>query len=467
VTRDYWIYDRNTATLTLPNGTRYIFGRAGIVGGDTQVAYATQITDAFGNTVTIAYLTGASDPSEAISSVTQNVGGRTRQVTFGVGTSNKSVASMTFQGRTWTYTQASSANVGNSFLTEVRPPVGPGWRHADNTSTAPRFELTGITTPNGGQITYTYGDQVFHLGTTYPVRSRAVVQRVIGGRDIMPGTWAYRYQQGSAHNQTVITGPCNAETYTFLGVGNNSPQGPVWSIGLQASRVLATSGVTLEFEQLTWIASSPISNDQQIVGLNHDSFIYVPLVSTRTVVRGPSTFSTTNTYSASNFNDYGRPNVVSESGQLSRTTSRMFRYGFSKYIVDKVASETVTVGGESFAKSYTYNLSNGFPQSQTVDGVTTSFVGDSRGNVSASTDARANTTLFAYQWGRISSVQTPQYTISRPINGDGTVASETRRGFATTFSYDALERLTRTVLPVGNAITTTYDNSAGVSLTNK
>lgn len=50
----------------------------------------------------------------------------------------------------------------------------------------------------------------------------------------------------------------------------------------------------------------------------------------------------------------------------------------------------------------------------------------------------------------MSSVQTPEYTISRSINSDGTVASETRRGFTTFFSYDALQRLTQTTPPVGN-----------------
>ena len=95
--------------------------------------------------------------------------------------------------------------------------------------------------------------------------------------------------------------------------------------------------------------------------------------------------------------------------------------------------------------------------------MTTSFGADNRGNLSSSTDARSNTTLFSTQWGRVSSIQTPQYTISRTINIDGTVGSETRRGFTTSFSYDALERITQTAPPVGNAINTTYDNSSGLS----
>ena len=226
---------------------------------------------------------------------------------------------------------------------------------------------------------------------------------------------------------------------------------------------MADGSGTLETEQLTWIPSQQISTDQQILGLNADAGVVVPLLASRAVTRGSTTFTTTNSYGTSNFNDYGRPYQISENGPLSRSTTRSFQYGFAPYIVDKVASETVTVGGESFTKSYAYLSSNGFLSSQSIYGVGTSFSQDGRGNVASVTDANSHTTSFSYQWGRVSSTQTPAYSITRSINSDGTVASETRRGFTTTFDYDALERVTRTAPAVGNAVSTSYDNSGGAS----
>ncbi len=440
VTREFWIYNKNTSTLTLPNGTTYTFGHSGTAGSGTAL-YATAIADAFGNGIAITYM---SDPSDGIASVTQDLGGgQTRQVTFTVEPSRKSLSTMTFLGRTWTYTQTAIAEVGFSVLASAAPPIGPGWSYTYQQSSPGKYEMAGLTTPNGGQITYAYAEQTFRLGSTIPIRTVSMTQRTIGGRDITAGSWAYAYAQGSGQNQTIVTGPCNVTTYTFLGVGNYSSQGAAWAVGLPSSSTISDGG-TLETEQLTWIASMSISNDRQIIGFNVDYGIYVPLVATRVVTRGPASFSTTNTYVGSNFNDYGRPSQVSESGQLMRSTSRTFQYGFSPYIVDKIASETVTVGGESFAKSYAYNLTNGFLQSQTIYGVTTTFSPTAQGNVAISTDARSKTTFFSYQWGRASSVQTPEHTISRSINSDGTIASETRRGFTTSFSYDALERLTQT-----------------------
>jgi hypothetical protein len=318
VTRDHWIYDKSTATLTLPNGTRYTFGHKPY---RYAAGYATRIENTFTNAVTIDYLNNSFDPIGAISKLTQMVGGQSREVTFTTDASNQSVSSMTFQGRTWTYTQTNSTRWMQSLLTAVHPPIGAGWRYSYriDTQNPYRFELTGLTTPNGGQIAYTYADQWFNLGSVHGVRARVVVRRVVGGRDIAAGTWSYQYSLGSWQNQTIITRPCNTETYTFMGLADySSTLGSVWRIGLQVSRALSSGGVPLESEHLTWIASSPISSDDQYVGLHHDWAIYVPLLSARTVVRGSSIFDTTNKYATSNFNDYGRPEWIAESGSLNR-----------------------------------------------------------------------------------------------------------------------------------------------------
>src|SRR5207244_3673652 len=98
---------------------------------------------------------------------------------------------------------------------------------------------------------------------------------------------------------------------------------------------------------------------------------------------------------ATYFGDYHHPYKITEHGQLDRTTMRTFQYGFTPYVVGKVSRETVTVGGESFAKCWTYDLTTGFTQLETIYGITTSFTKDGSGNV-ASASQGGNTTSFHY-----------------------------------------------------------------------
>lgn len=467
ITRDYWVYDKATATLYLPNGVIYTFGHTANTGwaGDIPAEYATQIQDAFGNSLVIEYY---SAPADGMSKITQNLGGgQTREVTFAVSGGFKSLATMTYAGRVWTYQQVVAYTVANSRLEGVRPPLGTGWTFSYATAAPPRNELIVLTTPHGGTIEYRHEDQTFFIGNTSPLRSRAVTRRTTGGRLVVPGVWTYAYAQGSGKNQTVITGPSNVVTREFLGVGNFATQGNTWSIGALSKRVVAelpsAGGATLETEELTWTSSAPISWDQEIIGLNHDADIRVPLMWKRKVTRGSATLNTIHDYRSSSFNDYGRAHVTTETGNRGdvRTTTREFQYGFTPYIVDKPLSETVSVGSESFTTTYGHDLANGFRTSDNRYGVNVTFQKTPTGDVYTRTDANGHVTTFAYSWGAESSIQTPEYAVTRNINPDGTVNYEIRRGFTTNFSYDTLMRPTVTAPPGVNQTTRVYDNSAG------
>jgi hypothetical protein len=440
ITRDFWVYiNASIPVLLLPNGTKYTFGRSTTLPiGGTQVAvkYPTRIEDPFGNVVTVTYMTGASDPLDGISSIVQDLGGgTTRAVTFTALTTppaRKTLNTMTYSGTTthvWTYTQVDANAVGFSLLTNVQPPVGPSWKYDYNitgsavspctVSSSFHNELVRVTTPNGGQIDYVYCNKEFHLGSPVLVTTRSVIQRTTGGRGITAGTWTYEYALGTSENQTRITAPSSCgtitTTYTFMGVGNDPALGNVWKIGLLQRRVTADSVGALETEALTWTPSAQISPDTESVGNNRDVGIPVPLFSTRTVTRGttnPTNYSTTNTYNGigtcpfggthESFNDYGRPCIISEQGQLSRKTERFFQYGFTPYIKDRIQSETVTVpatGTESFTKSFAYNLATGFKTGETIYGISKTLGPDPRGNIASVTDANTHTTRFSYERG--------------------------------------------------------------------
>src|SRR5919201_557500 len=84
------------------------------------------------------------------------------------------------------------------------------------------------------------------------------------------------------------------------------------------------------------------------------------------------------------------------------------------------------------------------------------------GRPSPALTRRGMTTAYSYAGGRQVVVSTPLTAISRVINPDGTIASETSNGRTTTFQYDDLSRVTMMRPPGGtNPIVTEYDDTAG------
>src|SRR6185437_4158630 len=126
------------------------------------------------------------------------------------------------------------------------------------------------------------------------------------------------------------------------------------------------------------------------------------------------------------------PTGITEAGDVSRVTARQYQHldgSDSPFIVGLPTSETVTVGTESLSRSWTYDLSNGFRTSQrnfgtASNGVQTLFTNDGRGNIATVQTATNKVTTYTYSYGRVKNTQSPEYTIERVINPDGTVASE-------------------------------------------
>lgn len=476
MTRDYWRYEKPPSApplLKLPNGTVYTFGQAS---GDD--LYTTKIEDSYGNTIDVAYMTGSQVPFDGIATITQHLGAQTRTVTFTADTNSgsptfKSLKTMTFSNRTWNYTQSSAAAVmtGYTYLNTVDPPAGPNWSYTYYTAPPPGNppgELQTITTPDGGTITYAYTEKLFNMGSASAadeVRSRAVISCTTKLKTATTeGTWTFSYPTdlGFPYNQTQSVSPCGVTTtHTFFGVGTNTA-GPVWKIGLPETTTVKDGALVFQTETLAWIPSVQISDYAPTVGTNHDTATFVPLVDTRTIARDGTNWSTDNTYNTSNFNDYGRPSSVLETGELIRTTAYTYAYGFTPYIVDRILSQTETVTGQplSFTKAYTYDTADGFRKTASIYGIPTTYIqtiqGD--GNVGTIRDANNHDTSFTYDWGVVKNTITPEYTITRVINSDGTVASETRNGFQTSFLYDAIGRRTSIDPPEGNTTTFAYDN---------
>jgi CSLREA domain-containing protein len=483
ISRDYWIYDKNTRVLRLPDGRVYTFGRETTI-NQTPVVYATDIRDPFGNFITVAYDAAESD---VITQVVQNLGTQTRTVTFSKHATNRWLTGMTYVAgsRTyqWTYTQQNTQMPGGfSRLEAVQPPAidtAAGWQFEYFLPPSnPAWELKKVVTPHGGETSYTYAQFESRLGTAQLIPFRGVSTRTTSGgpsgvapREISAGTWQYAYAETPDKNRTTITSPCGTTQLTFLGVGNAAAEAS-WKIGLLSARTVSDANTT-QSESFTWRTPAfgdRISEDDEIivVGGNSSTEIYVPLLESRSLTRDGRVYVTSSTYSSTNFNDFGRPNLISENGpdyagSPDRTTSRTFDYSFTAplYLKDRVASETVTVGTESFVKTYSYVDANGFKDKETIHGIEHSFTPttDGRGNVSQAKDESDHATSFTYTSGAVDNTVTPIFTIDRTINLEGTVAAELRRGFTTSFQYDARFRLLTVDRPAGNDTSFTYDNT--------
>ena len=485
ITRDYWTYeDRSPAPpiLRLPNGTVYTFGR--VLNGprpNEVTRYVTEIRDPFGNTVTVNYAP-APAPADVIASVVQRVGTKTRTLSFAYdaalsGVATGSLKSMTFEGRTWNYRQKRVPFFTYSALTDVEPPLGPGWHFEYSESPADVYSgwlLRRLTTPSGGRIDYTYAPQLFRLGSGV-IYTPSLQTRTASGPGIAPGTWSYQYNSPDWRDpvQSSVTSPCGSEVrYTFKPIGSYGVEEP-WAIGSMMTKETWEGAQRLERQVLTWTRSQPISLFPES---GNSVRTHVPLLGSRTLTRAGSAVNYRTTYiynpspynraRAANFNDHGRPFLTLESGDLDRATLRAFAYfpggdpSFGTYIVDRLDTELLVSSGDAFMQSFEYLPATGFRRLENRFGIVTRFEPDASGNLAASRDANDNVTRFTYDWGVVKNTITPEHTITREINSDGTVKTETRRGQTTRFQYDSLSRPTLVSPAIGLETRTEYDTFA-------
>lgn len=315
------------------NGLNVIFGHTAF-DGFALVHYATEIRDAQGNRIQIAYLDDEIDiggtlyhrdylrhfPDYVIDSA-----GRQIQFNYGAYDGEVRLASIAANGRLFEYNYSPATQHGQFFLTEARPPAGASWHYdyaglangecADNSK---RWcELTDIEYPCGATIHYAFDDLVFWAQTN-PMAVRAVSQRDIGGRELQPGAWTYTYNRGAAYDgdeHTVITRPDGSkEVYTYFGVGAGpyNPIGLAWKAGaLLKKRILDLADAVLEVETFDWVPSQAISDE--IWGdpwIGFDLGVHVARMQRHAIERGGLTWVTEHT----SFHDNGRPRCTTETG---------------------------------------------------------------------------------------------------------------------------------------------------------
>jgi YD repeat-containing protein len=452
LTDRFWRYHEDTRTLAFPDGRRAMFDAA---------RRLSQLFDAGGRPLlSLAWQTGQVTVTQYLAN------GQSREIVVaGTGLTNLPnvlPTTMTYAGRTWQYARTATS-------TEVTPPMGPPWtftwtRFSPPSSCAGFVDELDVTLPTGGRVAYQFG--ITH-GPTMQHCTLHTRQLFDAGSQQPFATWSYAYtfvDQDPPHfsQQTTVTGPTVATTYTY----GLQPAGFSWDPALQVvlvGRTVVDGAVTLETETRTYISlTTPTLSD-------------LPVLESRTLTRDGVGHVTTYNYGPPPYNFHNPWQIVESSGAVSRTTTLTYAHSFPDhqtwpFYVGVPSGVQVTINGDTTTTTWTYDADL-FRTSETVNGLTTTFTPDAAGNVQTITRPNGKTVSFAYSYGQVSQVTTsePGYGLTRVINPDGTIASETQAGRTTTYEYDDLRRPTHIQAPGGSVVSTpvviAYDNGSAREVT--
>jgi YD repeat-containing protein len=489
ITRERWRFKAtgtNIWQLTTTDGLVYTFGSSYTDSHQVQVAQCTQIRDLNNNAIAITY------SGTQITSITDTYG---RIVTFTYFPSSSRIQYVKVVNgitpvQTWEYRYVSQGTLSQDYmyrevwaLTEVVPPAGPKWSFtyydATRVPADGKLALSKVTYPTGGTVQYEYAQQRFDTGTqACDVPFAAMWRRTTGGRGITAGIWSWAYSNaGKEGATTTVTGPSGSgysEEYTFHGWETyNTVYGNIWRVGLPKQRKLTLSG-QVTTEMLTWalanavpgMAGSRLSSDymQTTNWVGCGSYRYwqgiQPVTNTtitRTVARGSKSYTTT----SSQFDDYGNPQQISETGDVTRTTSLEWWYttptDTKNLLAGKPKKNVSTPGDAAFYQRdalgrVTKEIRNGNAPTYDTGGLVTEFTYDSAGNLYSLKDGRGNFTYYlSYTYGVPTQVSRPDGSkVYRQVGFLGLIEKETDgRGSyvgqpgTTSYTYDGLGRPTQ------------------------
>lgn len=404
-----------------------------------------------------------------------------RSVTFAYDATTGRLTSATdHTGRIWKYSYLTPDANNDRVLSKVTLPTGESWNYGyapgpfgesfnpDPALVTPR-KLTSLTYPGGGNVTYQYGywhrqQMVTQYGSTWSESEN----QISAGEQIVRKTlstgesWSYAYTPGSTgqYDTTTETGPTGTTTYKFMGVNyakrtninwsTDPKENNVWRIG-QLMEKTYPSGAK---ETYVW-APRLLANIGAIVrelGVVVDEKTWVADLTQKTITQDGATYTTT----YSNYDTYGNPGTVTETGPNggSRTTTLTYLNDTTKWIIGKRKDESFA--GGSITRSFD---TKGNLLSATENGVTTSYTYDAQGNVATKTLPRGLIHQYSnYKHGIPQTETQPEgITISRVVDNAGNVTSETNgEGKTTTYTYDGLNRVKSETYPLGLQKTIAY-----------
>ena len=410
--------------------------------------HVSRIADPNGNTMNFTYVTNPVN-YVLLKSISTSDG---RSVTFTYtdeNTADARLTSVSSGGRTWTYSYVPAPGLPfRYFLTQVTRPSGGGWSYQYNgdlgTSTAGSYSLNLLTYPTNGTIAYTYEFTEFDLAD--PSNDAVTVATKVADG----GTWTFDYFPGASFDLTRVTTPIGELTYQHHGY-SAATNGTVWKIGLPLQKTVGS----LQTETYTWDAQV-ISNENyrraDIFTLKQDVGSRAPIMTGQTITRDGTAYSTT----YSNFDSFGNPARAVESGNASRTTDYTYFVNTSKWIINRVADETI-VGIGTIDR--TFDANNGNLTRLNRYGVITDYTYLATSDLATMRNARLNVWTYSnYFRGVARTEQHPEaVTITRTVDNFGNILTERNgEGHLTTYGYDGIDRVTSIAFPIGSPVSITW-----------
>jgi RHS repeat-associated protein len=438
-----------------PDGTRYLMSKQvseGGFAGTVNAYYTTLITDRNGNTATVSYNNSNTAAAE-ITGISTSDG---RSVTFSYadsGTSYRRVSSISGPAGTWYYSYSAISGLSNTYqLTSVSRPVSGDWSYSYNGNTQPSagsHQLSSLNTPQGGQITYGYSN--VSVDSSAGTSVSMVTSKYAGG------SWSWSYSPATYNgnqDSTTVSTPAGTHTYRHWGP-NGVGSGDVWKIGLLTYKSLGSEQSETYSWDKVFVADEPNSRDG-VFSSKQDADTYQPVLTQKSITRGATSFTT----NYSNFDSYGNPRAISESGPNggSRSTTASYFINTSKWIVNFIEDESRS-GGQSVTRSYD---SSGNLTSISRDGVNYGYSYNADGSVFSMNNPRGQSTSYgSYYRGIPQNEYRPAgVSVSRSVSSAGNVTTESIGGQSFGYSYDSINRVTGISYPVGSSVGISYGSAS-------
>ncbi|WP_110382383.1 Ig-like domain repeat protein [Nitrosomonas ureae] len=462
LTTQYWkaecIVGSSNSGLAVysPNGTRYDMTHMVNIGTTPKPVYAwyvTRITDRNGNYADISY---AASNSPEISQVITNDG---RVIDFDYADSgllSRRITQISSGDQIYNYSYQPIPNLLNKYyLVSVTRPDGSKWQYSYNANldlNPGSYVMQRVIYPEGGYVDYKYGFVYFDSQANPTYRSTVVTNKSIG----LNGTWSFNYKPGSfdVPDITTVNSPSGVITYRHIGP-NYSSSGTVWMVGLLISKTIGS----LQTETYTWHRQK-ISNENYFrpgIFLTKKDIgeTNAPILVQKQIIRDGANHTT----AYSNFDAYGNPQIIAESGPNggNRTTSLTYFYNTAKWIIKQIKNETFE--GSSIYRNFD---GDGNLLSINQDGVITNHTYDDAGNKISTAFPRSLIHSYSnHKRGIPQSESQPEgIQVQRGVSDAGNVLSETNGdGYTTAYKYDGLNRITNVDYPLGDSVSIIWGNN--------
>ena len=522
-TKNNWIANCSEDGLGLivkaPNGFTYEMGEAydaavlpqeiSLVFTNSQALVTKKITDPHGNYALLTYNTVTGGRQKLISTITTNDG---RKIVFNYSPSNLGMWQLNSivsgdKTVTYAYSLIQSYTMRQSafwHLKSVIRPDGSTWNYEYYSNVLDPWSraIQKVTSPEKGWVQYEYvykgydGDP-FYFTPLEAYADPSGRKSFLGRKTTSDGgVWTYYYYRNADFEDVVLErSNYDLSVYKYYGhillTKDADKNNRLWKLGNQIDKsiyplpttpmdialdkqYIATT-IPKQQEKLTWISRviTPNQYDYYAPVKFYDEVVSTPVLAQKIITLDNTTYTTV----FSNWDAYGNPQTIIETGQGTRTKSIAYNNNTAKWIIGQPDSETLNVKSADVGAvneligsiTHTYDPNTGNMLSENKYGVINSYTYHNFGNIDTHTDPRGNITKFEDYYRGVPRLITQNLdgspiTITRQVSDAGNITLETdQENHSTSYAYDAMNRVTSITPATGSSTSIVYQNATNTT----